>query len=276
LGRHDEAVTEGEVLWEKGSPGWHGEATGIGAGEPGPPEDRGAPAPPPEVRWASRPRRRVLPHRSPSGLEGGGAMDLSRVLDLSPGREEARRRGDVVHAWCRLVGWLDEDGIPPQATLGETARRVAPEMTPAWIESLAEEFGAWLKAPEVEASLSREEAARWARSRAEAPVLDLQRESPFAVRLGEEIVEGVIDRLVLARDREGTGGSEAAAVAARILDFKTDAVDPGDDETVEARIERYRPQLDAYRRAVARIHGLDPETIEAALVFLGAGIVRPV
>jgi len=275
LGLHDEAVVDGQALWETGSPGWHEEAelTARRRDE----DEETAPAPPPEVRWASRPRRRILPHRAPSELEGGRAVELGRILDLSPGREEARRRGDVVHAWCRLVGWLDEEGIPPEETLARTARRVAPEMASEEVQPLAEELRAWLDAPEVRAALSRAEAERWARSRAGAQVPELQREQPFAVRLGEEIVEGVIDRLVLARDREagGEGGAPPAA-AARILDFKTDALDPHDQEAVESRIERYRPQLDAYREAVARIHGLERETVEAALVFLSAGIVREV
>ena len=86
------------------------------------------------------------------------------------------------------------------------------------------------------------------------------------MRLEDRIVRGQIDRLVLRRDREGR------VAGARVLDFKTDAVD--DEAALDARVEHYRPQLDAYRAAVRRRHGLKAGSVEAALVFLKAGGVR--
>ena len=52
--------------------------------------------------------------------------------------------------------------------------------------------------------------------------------------------------------------------AAQIIDFKTDR----DAAGAMARAERYRPQLDAYRTALARILRLPPERISARLAFV--------
>ncbi len=58
-----------------------------------------------------------------------------------------------------------------------------------------------------------------------------------------------------------------------MIDFKTDDLAPGDQEALDARVEHYRPQLDAYRRAAGRMAGLAPEQIAARLVFPIVGAV---
>ena len=64
----------------------------------------------------------------------------------------------------------------------------------------------------------------------------------------------------------------ATGVAADVIDFKTDAV--GDDESaIEAAVETYRPQVEAYRRAVSSLFDIKPERISGRLVFVGAGVV---
>ena len=56
--------------------------------------------------------------------------------------------------------------------------------------------------------------------------------------------------------------------------FKTDAVSTDDLETLNATVEHYRPQQEAYRSAVAKMFHLPPDKISARLLLLGAGIVK--
>jgi len=84
-------------------------------------------------------------------------------------------------------------------------------------------------------------------------------EQPFAVRLDDELLTGYIDRLVLTREGD-------RITAAEVIDYKTDRTDD-----VDALAEHYRPQLEAYRRAVARMYGLDDAAITTRLLFLSPG-----
>jgi ATP-dependent helicase/nuclease subunit A len=95
------------------------------------------------------------------------------------------------------------------------------------------------------------------------------REVPFVHRAEGALMQGIIDRLVLLHEGDTPVGAE-------ILDFKTDAVAAGDDAALEERVAHYRPQLEAYRRAVVAGYGLPPERITARLLFLEVGAVREV
>ncbi|HCK53519.1 MAG TPA: hypothetical protein DIC23_09925, partial [Planctomycetaceae bacterium] len=57
--------------------------------------------------------------------------------------------------------------------------------------------------------------------------------------------------------------------AADTIDFKTDHVDS--EAQIDAKVEFYRGQLEAYRDAVGEIFQLDRSRIAARLAFLGAG-----
>ena len=87
--------------------------------------------------------------------------------------------------------------------------------------------------------------------------------------MADEIQEGFIDRLVLI-ERDGQ------VIEADILDFKTDAIETGDQEPVAARTEYYRPQIAAYRSVVREQYGLAESDVSGKLVFLAAGVVRKV
>ena len=99
--------------------------------------------------------------------------------------------------------------------------------------------------------------------------LRVENEMPFVRRVGDEIQEGFIDRLVLL-ERDGR------VVAAEILDFKTDRVEAGDETTLRERTEHYRPQIEEYCRVVVGIYGLAERDVRGTLVSLAAGVVRDV
>ena len=138
------------------------------------------------------------------------------------------------------------------------ARRHTPELSAQRVREHLAWTRAKLEAPQVRAALSRSTVAEGAESLAEVP---------FLVRDGEALMEGIIDRLVLTRDGD-------RITSATILDYKTDVVAQGDDEALSGRVEHYRPQIDAYRRAVASLYGLDPADVSGALIFLDPGEVR--
>ena len=97
----------------------------------------------------------------------------------------------------------------------------------------------------------------------------VQNERGFAIRDGDQLLTGFIDRLVLLED----GGQ---VVAAEIIDFKTDEFDAQDPQQLAAKIAFYAPQLQAYQRAVSQMTTCPPERIVATLLFVEAGVVQPV
>ncbi len=109
-----------------------------------------------------------------------------------------------------------------------------------------------LRRPTVREALTRRDARE-----------ELWRERAFAVRDGDRLMRGVFDRVAIERD------SHDRAVAARLIDFKTDAFSA-------ATVERYRPQMEAYRRALGLMLGLDVSAVEAVLLFVDSDVAAKV
>jgi ATP-dependent helicase/nuclease subunit A len=211
-----------------------------------------AAAVPPLVLRQGTGRNRALPRRSPSQLEGGGRVDLGMILRLSP----AAARGSVAHRWFEAVTWLD-DGTPADDALRAFAVELQTTLDAVQVDALIADFRGWLGAPEVARLLGRRS---WPQGS------EVEREVPFIARAGDVIVEGFIDRLVLTRER-------GRVVSAAVIDYKTDVVTTAAE--VQQRAAHYRPQIDAYRRAVSGMYGIDAGAVEGWLVFLEAGrIVR--
>jgi ATP-dependent exoDNAse (exonuclease V) beta subunit len=89
----------------------------------------------------------------------------------------------------------------------------------------------------------------------------VERELPFMRREEDALMEGAIDRLVLILE----GGR---TVAAEVLDYKTDDLAAGDAAALAQRVAHYRPQMDAYRRAVAEMYGLPAAAVRGCLAFV--------
>jgi ATP-dependent helicase/nuclease subunit A len=252
LAASDEPVEDGTVIFEAGDGDWHLHAPAPAAA---PVTMDAAPAAP---ALAPRSRRtRSLPRRTPSQLEGGGRVELAGVLRL--GTAASRLRGSIVHLWFEQVGWL-EDGTPDDATLARLALGIAPDMPAGDVDSLCASFRQWLQLPAIADLLSRPPTGHEATGHEAA----VEREVPFLRRDGDVLLEGIIDRLVTLR-RDGR------VVAAHVVDYKTDAVAPG--HGLEERAAHYRPQVDAYRDAVAAMYRIPREQVSACLVFLEPGVV---
>lgn len=89
-------------------------------------------------------------------------------------------------------------------------------------------------------------------------------EYPICASVEGTLLRGFIDRLVIMR-------VENQIVAVDICDYKTDGVDVGTDELQES-ISHYRPQITAYRKAIAQMFALEQSQIGARLIFTGAGV----
>lgn len=224
------------------------------------------PAAPPaeaQVRFASAKEVSSgrLRRRSPSSLEGGDRIDLSELwgkgrAETGPGAA-ARDRGTAFHAMFEAVGWLD-DGMPTEAALHEALHDLESPDLKVW----GDQFLVALKGKSGEAL----KLARYS-SRPGDP--QIRREWKFAVRedpTGKDplVLEGQFDRVVF-------GLENGRAVWAEVVDFKTDDLAPGDSEELKKRAEFYRPQIEAYKRAAAKLLHLPESAVTAALVFCGPG-----
>jgi ATP-dependent exoDNAse (exonuclease V) beta subunit len=178
-----------------------------------------------------------------------------------------------MHACFEQIGWL-EDGLPDDADLERHIDSLG--LRNVEIRKVIERFRNALEEPAIRAALSRatyqQPADEKNRSAVHAshdladPRWEVRQERPFAVPDGHTILRGSIDRLVILYDRN-------RPVAADVIDFKTDAVGRDDGTALQAAVDTYRPQIDAYRRAVASLLGLEAEQISARLMFVGAGLV---
>lgn len=224
------------------------------------------PAAPPaeaQVRFASAKEVSSgrLRRRSPSSLEGGDRIDLGELwgkgrAETGPGAA-ARDRGTAFHAMFEAVGWLD-DGMPTEAALLQSLHDIESPDLKMWID----QFLVALRGKSGEAL----KLARYS-SRPGDP--QIRREWRFAVRedpTGKDplVLEGQFDRVVF-------GLENGRAVWAEVVDFKTDDVAPGDTDELKKRAEFYRPQIEAYKRAAAKLLHLPERAVTAALVFCGPG-----
>ncbi len=202
---------------------------------------------PPTSRWL---------RRSPSSLEGGTTRTLDSVLCIEP--THGLERGTLIHAFCEQVAWLEDGPLPTRSRLLHLAG------TLGWSVDDA--------GPEVDRFLARlggPLASVFGRGRYPAgSTLRVRREWAFVApaTVGDQhiVLNGQIDRLV-------TFEENGRVVGAEVLDFKTDGVTPGEQSFTD-RVEHYRPQLNAYRAAVAKVFGLSASAVRATLVFLEPGV----
>lgn len=232
-----------------------------------PPSPRTTPANTPAWRWS---------RASPSGLEGSRrALPIDELLRPAQAPSAGRHRGSLLHAWFELLEWADRP-LPAEPALLAAAAALgvredeARAAIPAFQDALAR--------PAVRARLSSGHyTQRWG----DGLALEVRREWPFAQRTTPEgpaaaaaprLLVGSMDRVVIARER--TPAAPGPARHAEVLDFKTDNVDPRTDADAFARrVEHYRPQILAYRAALARRLALPPDRVSAALLFTQAGVV---
>jgi ATP-dependent helicase/nuclease subunit A len=253
LGLTDRA-SEGDVLFRTGDPRWFDGFPPAAANEA--PDVGTEPALVAVRLRGDGVRTRGFARRAPSELAAGSTVDLKMILNLG---SHAALEGTIAHAWMERIGWI-EDGLPPEDELRRAALEIEPAFSPDRLEALLARWRGWLAHDRIRGALSRsaygEEAV-------------CEREVRFIHRDDDVVLEGAIDRLVLRK-------TNGLVTGAAILDYKTDATTGGGADVLTSKAEMYRPQLYAYRRAVASWYDLRREDIVCLLVVLEAGAVLEV
>ena len=245
------AAREGSALYLEGDPVWWGSeesvaplsAAGIKR------QSRAVPRVEPLVLPRS-PRLRMIPHRTPSELDADGGLDQL----LRRGGRQERARGVVVHHWLSTIEWIERGVQPDGQLLAEAA-----DLVPAAVDlpGLLRSFHGWLQNAEIRNLLSQA---------AFPPGTRVARELSFIVRDDNRVVEGRADRLLYVPDSAGPRMT--------VVDWKSDSIEPENSDAMQRIVERYRLQMQAYTRALAKSEEVPPDRVEAVLAFLSAGVVR--
>jgi ATP-dependent exoDNAse (exonuclease V) beta subunit len=172
---------------------------------------------------------------------------------------KALDRGTRIHAWLSRIEWHDGKGSEAKRWVEE-----APELW--WgVEEAEVRREALEVAQQVEKGMKWVfDEKDWEKRWTGVANLEVWREKSFAVvweREGKrEVLTGTFDRVVVGRDGKGK------AVAAEVVDFKTDQL-KGEKEKTE-RAEYYRPQLEAYAEAVSKLTGLSREKVTTRIAWV--------
>ena len=237
-----------ELVYECGDPAWIRRLP--------PPEHstEESHAPGREIVLAASPSalRRMLPRLTPSSLEGSASVTLASLLRL-PARA-ALQRGRYLHLLFSKIHWLRE--FHPNAS--QLLQSLLAQGADAVLaQEVVDEFLSSLELPAV-----REIFATPSAPDGSTPVV--YQELPFAMREGDAILSGTFDRLVLWRHQDHIG-------KVQIIDFKTDRIEDVPGGRVSDRVDFYRPQMLAYRRAAARYAQVDEGMVSMTLLFTHAG-----
>jgi ATP-dependent helicase/nuclease subunit A len=231
---------EKTVMLTAGDPSWQPEKPSNASS--------GAPAATGPIRFRDcEPARRRVEWVAPSRQEGGRRVLAANLFGNAD--QAGRRTGTLHHAWFAAIEWLDA-GEPSDETLRGIARQLPYEG-----DDLDEQIAS------LRAALSRP-AVRALLSKASYPRVErVETERPFVVRDGSLMVNGRLDRIVWLRGDDGT-------LAAEVIDYKTDAITVAE---LPQRVEYYRPQVEAYLRAVAILGNLPASRVTAVLAFTAIG-----
>lgn len=205
------------------------------------------------VRLAPSKTKVAAAMSSPSALAAKDPALMLRLPDV-----DALDRGAAAHALFEQIEWI-EDFEPDAGRLCAILERRFPRRDRRWVQEQVRAFTRMVRETEVRSVLARGDRS--------AELTKLWREHAFARLVNDGVQRGAIDRL------EAEFDDTRRVVAARVIDFKTDLIEPLE---APGRAERYGPQLDAYRQAAAELLGIEAGQVRATLLFVAAGIAYPV
>jgi ATP-dependent exoDNAse (exonuclease V) beta subunit len=247
----DQPVEPNKVVYQRGDLDWDRASTAMLAVAP-----IAAPGP---LKIVLKPGAgmvsRGLERSSPSSLQGGRTVDLGERLSIDS--RSGLARGTLLHRWFQEIRWLDEGRPTAERLLDVVPPEVAAECD---IASELRHFFELLDDPTVRAALSRGPAVGDA-------TFEVQCELPFAIREGERLIQGTLDRLVLRREA-------GRVVGAEVIDFKSDRL--AGAVAIDEKVAWYAPQLEAYRRAVCHNLRLSPAQVTCRLLFVEPRVVRAI
>ena len=248
LSNKEEDDSGGQVLYQLGAPDWCDQV------EPAVCQpDGGLPIKPPKLTLRSEGGRstRSWPRLRPSAKEDRSQVRAADLLRIDPHQNQLR--GRVMHSFFQCVQWFNEDvDRPSDEQLIHAAHLTESGLSQDQVARFMGEFDLALRHPQVRKALARPNGD-----------IDLWRERPFAVLVGNDLVQGVFDRVVIHRLR-----GEPARVT--VLDFKTDKAPV---ERYDTLVESYHPQMTSYKAALCGMLNLDQGKVKAQLLFTEAGIL---
>lgn len=172
-------------------------------------------------------------------------------------------RGKIAHGVCESIEWSDEwQAAAPDLLL--RAQLIAPLLATADLNSIIDDVVKQVRAPAIAAALARPI------SPSGVPPIAVRERTFLHIDESGALIRGAIDRLVLH-------GSPGCWDKIEVFDFKTDSPrTAGDDAWIKERVDHHRPQLRAYREAVAAEYQVSPSKISCTLLMLATGEVAPV
>lgn len=246
------------------------------------PAKMATPRQPPVLQPIQGGRLRGLPRVSPSSLawrqhdaQRANGPQRARLRDQNDlGSPLGKYQGTILHAWLEEISWVEPSTVLPEdeKLRAIASRAVTMPLDDAWLTPLLHEWRQMMADSRLRCIWCRQDyvsllaTSAWTKPLAAALAsgnleLDVYREQRFAYRAGDELVTGIIDRLVVLRH-------SGKVVAIEVLDYKSD--DVPDDEAVAQKTQHYRPQLQQYREAMAETWKLPLANIRARLIFLRA------
>jgi ATP-dependent helicase/nuclease subunit A len=250
------------IIFQQGDPNWS-----LVTKSPDPSKPPASPIQ--RIKLAPTSGTTKLRRQAPSGLEGGRIVSIGDILQLE--NRGALARGTLIHSFFEEIDWLDE-GTPSMDRLRQIAEPYQREGLN--IDDVLQQFRRMLRAPEIDGALRRDayRSLSWLEQagggyQVHSYRLEVRNEFRFAVRDGERLLSGSIDRLVLIIQDDSVVGAE-------VIDFKTDTVLIDDDSRIEETVEHYRPQQEAYRTAVSRLFGLPASKVRLRLLLVSPGLVK--
>ncbi|KRP37090.1 MAG: hypothetical protein ABS34_04460 [Opitutaceae bacterium BACL24 MAG-120322-bin51] len=237
------------LLWSTGDPQWHNSFKSTAQPTTNSPQPS-APAFDP-----AHPRLQLA--RPSTGK--ARPLDAAKCFDLD---EHASIFGTALHDAFEQIEWLEairdqqpsaEDNnltldLFKQPVQGNAPSLPHTEMTEHFPPEVRDALTLCFDNPEIRTLFTKPETAAvvW-------------RERAFSYVEGDQFTNGIFDRVVIYQAEDST------ISRAEIIDFKSDRIHPGN--TLEQAIEHHRPQLEAYRKALAKIVGIEDAVIEIKLLF---------
>ena len=171
-------------------------------------------------------------------------------------------RGTAVHAIFEQIKWREME-VDEKTILNWLAAFALPVKER---QDLAEQIGQLLCSDTAMGIMDESQYRLWLKAKWNnlshvEMSLDVQTEYEFATIMDQQMWRGAIDRLVWVR-------SESKLEAADIIDFKTDRVETAEGLVLQERVDYYRPQLEAYRRALSKMTCLPESRISTRLWFV--------
>lgn len=227
---------------------------------------------------SNQPRSREFVQPSKSAASPETALHaLKQQLSRASTASLAKTRGAIVHRWFEQIEWLDEPSGSKSISSDMLRRHVADIAPGIDIDRLEQEFRTMLQQADLPVIFHRREYMESTRrlltdrkcrlEKDDALRVSLRREWPFVVPVGDALMRGQIDRLVIWHC-----GSQV--VAADIIDFKTDRLPETESDTSSLpahTLAKYRQQLQAYRAAVRAGFRLSDDAVLSRLVMAQSG-----